>query len=153
MQVGAPGTRVPPHLQTSAEGPAADDSSRKKRHGLLCKPHSAAGTPDPLASGSYCRCLGAAGSTWAQETRIKRCEVAAPPRGWSSTMDSVSRSKAGGGSRTILQVPPGQGPGARPHPAPPGLFPMGRLVSGLLIPSHRLRSCGGKKAEDEKEGK
>lgn len=104
-RVGAPGTRVPPHLQTSAEGPAEGYSSQKRRHGLPCKPRSTARTPGPLASGSYCHCLGAVGSTWAQDTRTRQCEVAAPSRGWSSIMDSVSRSEAGGSFRATCRPP------------------------------------------------
>ena len=65
---GTPGTRVPPHPQTSAEGPEVGCSSRRRKRGLLCKLHSTAGTPGPLASGSCCRCLGAVESTWVQDT-------------------------------------------------------------------------------------
>ena len=99
---GTPGTRVPPHPQTSAEGPEVGCSSRRRKRGLLCKLHSTAGTPGPLASGSCCRCLGAVESTWVQDTgqggmRQQYLPGAGPP-----VEGSVSGSEAGGSSRAIL---------------------------------------------------
>lgn len=99
---GAPGTRVPPHLQTSAEGPGEGCSSRRRRRGLLCKPHSTAGTPDPLASGSCCRCLGAAGSTWAQDTGQGSVRWQHFPGAGLPIKGSMLMSEAGGGFRAIL---------------------------------------------------
>lgn len=79
---GALRTQVPPRPQTSTAGPAAGCSSRRRRRGPRCTPRSAAGTPSPPASGSCCRCLGAEGSTWAQDTWKGRGKAAAPSRVW-----------------------------------------------------------------------